>query len=74
MGKNCVYKGQKIILFYIIYFASKITKNSYISCKNNPIFLLYFGKDIFDSLECCQLKSDRMQLYMDMAVNDLVNK
>ena len=54
MGKNCVYKGQKMILLYIrelLYFASKITKNSYISCKNNPIFLLYFGKDLVDSLQ-----------------------
>ena len=54
MGKNCVYKGQKMILFYIgnsYNFAFKITKNSYISCKNNPIFLLYFGKDLVDSLQ-----------------------
>jgi len=28
----------------------KITKNSYIPCKNSPIFLLYFGKDLVDSL------------------------
>jgi len=28
----------------------KLPKKSYISCKNNPIFLLYFGKDLVDSL------------------------
>ena len=56
MGKNCLYKGQKMILLYIIihqellYFASKISQSSYMFCKNNPIFFLYFRKDLVDSL------------------------
>jgi len=42
-----------MILFYIsnpYILRPNLPKNSYISCKYNPIFLLYFGKDLVDSL------------------------
>jgi len=42
-----------MILFYIrnSYILRPNLPKNYVSCKNNPIFLLYFGKDLVDSLK-----------------------
>ena len=65
-----------MILFYIrnsYILRPKLPKNSYISCKNNPIFLLYFGKDLVDSLKSCLNKFLLMYVYPVMSCKTCVH-